>query len=215
MICRELINTSLSEVHIDFDRYTYLHPERQRLISGWFERVWGMRDCQGDDCFEAFIFAWIAFNGWVACTTELDDDYKYLDALKRDQMLSQDFEQLVAIPESSLAPCAVEFAAQWPIFDVRPFRRRHIIVAHELDRRTIIKRYLDAGVTAFVPQCWKRHDDDKVQVPLDWPHTLAALYRVRCNLFHGEKDAHSEMDQRIVSGAFRTLVYFLREAGYL
>lgn len=215
MICHELIHTNLSEVRIDFDRYTHLHPEGQRLISGWFERAWGMRDCQGDDCFEAFIFAWIAFNGWAACITERDDDYQYLDALKRDQTLSQSFKRLVAIPVSPLAFHALQFATQWPIFDVRPLRRRHIIVSYEVDRRTVIKRYLDAGVTAFAPKCWKRHDDAKEQVPVDWSHTLAALYRVRCNLFHGEKAAHSEMDQQVVSGAFRTLVHFLRAAQYL
>jgi len=87
MICCELINTNLTEVPINFDRYTYLYPERQRLISGWFERAWDMWNCQGDDCFEAFIFVWIAFNGWAACITELDDDYQHLDALKRDQTL--------------------------------------------------------------------------------------------------------------------------------
>src|SRR5258708_36235539 len=99
MICHELINTNLREVRINFDPYTYLHAEGQRLISGWFERAWAMRDGQGDDCFEAFIFAWIAFNAWAACITELDEDYKYLDALKRDQTLYQDFKRLVAIPE--------------------------------------------------------------------------------------------------------------------
>jgi hypothetical protein len=140
MICRELINTSLSEVRIDFDRYTYLHPEGRRLISGWFERAWAMRDCQGEDCFEAFIFAWIAFNGWAACITERDEDYQYLDALKRDQKLYQDFKRLVAIPESPLAFHAVQFAAQWPIFEVKSLRRRNIIVAHEPGRRTVIKR---------------------------------------------------------------------------
>ncbi len=215
MICRELINTHLLEVSIDFDRYTYLHPEGQRLISGWFDRAWDMRDCQEGDCFEAFIFAWIAINGWGACITERDEDYQYLDALKRDQKLYQDFNRLVAIPKSPLAFHAVQFAKQWPIFEERPLRRRHIIVSHEHDRRAVIKRYFDAGATSFAPKCWKRHNDAKEQVPVDWPHTLAALYRVRCNLFHGEKAAHSEMDQQVVSGAFRTIVHFLRAAQYL
>jgi hypothetical protein len=35
---------------------------------------------------------------------------------------------------------------------------------------------------------------------------------VRCNLFRGEKAPHSEMDQRIVTAAFGTLIYFIREA---
>ena len=215
MICRELINTHLVEVPIDFDRYTCLHPEGQRLISGWFERSWAIRDCQGGDCFEAFIFAWIAFNGWAACITELDEDYQYLDALKRNQTLCQDFKRLAAIPESPFAFYAVQFAAQWPIFEVKSLRRRQIIVSHEYDRRTVVKRYFAAGATSFAPKCWKRHDDAKEQMLVDWPHTLAALYRVRCNLFHSEKAAHSEMDQQVVSSAFRTLVHFLRAARYL
>jgi hypothetical protein len=102
MICPELINPNLRGMPIDFDHYRHLHPEGQRLISGWFERAWSMRDCQGDDCFEAFIFAWIAFNGWATCTTELDDDYKYLDALKRDQTLSHDFTRFY-LPRNGLS----------------------------------------------------------------------------------------------------------------
>jgi hypothetical protein len=47
--------------------------------------------------------------------------------------------------------------------------------------------------------------------PLDWPHTLAALYRIRCNLFHGEKAVNSEMDNLIVSIDFRVLLHFLKE----
>jgi hypothetical protein len=53
------------------------------------------------------------------------------------------------------------------------------------------------------------------QCPIDWPHTITGIYKVRCNLFHGQKAAHSEMDRHIVAAAFRTLVFFMREAEYL
>ena len=46
------------------------------------------------------------------------------------------------------------------------------------------------------------------------PYSEAYL-KVRCNLFHGQKSAHSEMDRLIVSAAFLTLVHFVKEAGYL
>jgi len=36
-------------------------------------------------------------------------------------------------------------------------------------------------------------------VPIDWPHTLSAIYQVRCNLFHGYKGVYSENDISIVS----------------
>jgi hypothetical protein len=49
-------------------------------------------------------------------------------------------------------------------------------------------------------------------VPLDWAHTVKAIYRVRCNLFHGEKARTSEDDERIVLAARDVLAVFI-EAG--
>jgi hypothetical protein len=66
----------------------------------------------------------------------------------------------------------------------------------------------------FEPACWKRHMDEGGSIPMDWPHTLAALYRVRCNLFHGEKAPYSEIDRTIVRAALRVLVYFLHETPF-
>lgn len=43
-----------------------------------------------------------------------------------------------------------------------------------------------------------------------WPHFIQAVYRARCNLFHGEKSAHSEMDRIIVSTALLSLTGFFR-----
>jgi hypothetical protein len=36
-----------------------------------------------------------------------------------------------------------------------------------------------------------------------------ALYQVRCNLFHGDKDPQSEMDRQIVYSALQVLVPFM------
>ncbi len=219
MTCSRLIRTDLPEVHIDFNRYRSLHREGMHLISGWFQRAWDKRDCQGDNCFEAFIFAWFAINGWAACVTEQDDDTKYIDALTRDQTLCKEFSRLRARPDTPFASSATQFAAFWPIFEVRYFRQRGVrIYLPEYDRGKTIKYYMGhiaEGKTPFAPQCWKMHENAGEKPPVDWPHTLSALYRVRCNLFHGEKAAHSEMDQQVVTSAFRTLVYFFREAQLL
>ena len=72
------------------------------------------------------------------------------------------------------------------------------------------RAYVDAGAREFAPSCYVEHE----QVPLDWGHTLAALYRVRCNLFHGEKARSSENDQLVVSAAYETLRAFLDESGF-
>ena len=55
------------------------------------------------------------------------------------------------------------------------------------------------------------HRERGEEVSLNWAHSLKAIYRVRCNLFHGEKAAHSEMDQKIVSSAFQILLYMLEK----
>jgi hypothetical protein len=185
------------------------------LIAGWFERAWQARDYQAEDCFEAFIFAWFAVNGWAAFVTDVDQDRAYIDALMHDQAIQVKFSQLLAVPGSDFTASALEFAQLWPIFEVKSLRQRDILQFESGERQAAINRYFAAGATRFEPPCWKRHVDGGEQVPLDWSHTLTTLYRVRCNLFHGEKAAHSEMDQRVVSVAFRTLVYFFRTAGYL
>ena len=82
-------------------------------------------------------------------------------------------------------------------------------------RCDVRNHYFSSGATKFEPQCWQTHNASGEEAPLDWAHTLAALYRVRCNLFHGEKSAHSEMDQRVVHAALKVLVDFLDEAEYL
>jgi hypothetical protein len=79
----------------------------------------------------------------------------------------------------------------------------------------MVQEYLAAGLGLYQPRCWKRHEEEGEPVPLDWPHTLEALYRVRCNLFHGEKGLDSEMDARVVSSAFRVLVHFLHDSEYI
>jgi hypothetical protein len=130
--------------------------------------------------------------------------------------MCEDFTALLTDSGSPFGSYATAFSQLWPIFEVKELRRRGIIPrSNGAARNTLVNEYLAVGARKFEPQCWKRHRDAGEQVPLDWPHTLAAIYRVRCSLFHGEKAAHSEMDQLIVSCAFRTLLYFFRAAGYL
>jgi hypothetical protein len=160
-------------------------------------------------------FEWFALNGWAACVSGADRDRDYLDALMCDQTMCDDFARLLSDPANPFGSYATSFAQLWPIFEVKHLRRLGVMRYSSGDRDSIVNCYLTSGAQKFEPPCWKRHRDAGEQVALDWPHTLTALYRVRCNLFHGEKAAHSEMDQRVVSGAFRTLLHFFNAAGYL
>src|SRR5712692_3873602 len=81
MPCPELVHSRGLEFHFDSRRFQMLHPDGRRLITHWFERAWHHRLCEPEDSFEPFIFCWIAFNGWAACCTELDQDRQWLEAL--------------------------------------------------------------------------------------------------------------------------------------
>lgn len=80
------------------------------------------------------------------------------------------------------------------------------------DRAQAMRTYIEAGARQFEPRCYLAHGE---QPPLDWGHTLASLYRVRCNLFHGEKRRSSENDRIVVSAAYETLHAFVAEAALL
>jgi hypothetical protein len=219
MLCPELISNRAA-APVKLYRFERLHREGRRLISGWFERAWQARECPPEDSFEPFNFGWFAFNGWAACVTELDQDRAYLNALMRCSQVTQQFEDALNSCKSGLVQHASSFASLWPIFDVRALRQRGIRPwdAQHLgraERAGLVQDYLSRGATSFQPQCWVRHQEAGEPIPLDWPHTLSALYRVRCNLFHGEKAAHSEMDQIVVVSALRTLLQFLHHTKYL
>jgi hypothetical protein len=202
-----------SRHQLDAGRYRALHPDGRALIQGWLTRA---REgaAANTDAFEPFVYLWIAFNGWAACVTGKDADHEWRRALIADPSLTGAFERAVA--EATPAGAAARrFAQLWPIFKVAELRQRNIDYwpsEHDNQSRAEKTRtYVDAGARQFEPRCFLEHD----HVPLDWPHTLVALYRVRNNLFHGEKSRSSENDQRVVEATFTTLLAFVEEAELL
>ncbi len=188
----------------DRGRYWSLHPDGRDLIRKWLDRARQPALPDSVSPFEEFIYAWIAFNGWAACVTQLDTDREWLDALILNAELASDFQRALNVP--AFAAPAEDFRGLWPIFEVRALRRRQVTRVHAGDRAAIVAHYLGANVTEFQPACFTRHRDAGEHVPIDWPHAVSALYRVRCNLFHGEKALDSENDRRVVASAFRLLL---------
>ena len=217
MTCRELYYENAEVGEVNLRNFWNLHPEGQRLIRGWFQRAWNMRDCPPEDKFEAFIYAWIAFNGWAACVTGQDMERGWTKSLACDTHLCQAFAQLEQDSDTGFGEYTEAFSQDWPVFKAQSIRRQGLygMHAHYSSRSDLIEFYLREGITDYQPGCWVRHRDKVGEVPGDWPHTLAVLYRVRCNLFHGEKAAHSEMDSRIVANAVRVMVHFLAEPEYI
>lgn len=198
---------------LQLERHRWLHEDGRRLITTWFERAWQQRDDE-DATFEAFIFAWMSVNAWAACVTEQDLDREYMRRLKGDEGLRQRFQQVVN-EHPSVRRDAEEFVGLLPIFKAQRLRRAGVRGQGNMSRGQLVQHYLAAGITEFEPECAEWHRSRGEPIPCDWPHVIAAIYRVRCNLFHGEKSAHSEMDRRIVRAAFLTLTGFFRAANLL
>lgn len=185
-------------------RFEELHQEGRKLIQGWAERAAAQVDCAERDSFEPFIFGWIALNGWACCVTAEDRDSDYLDALLLDSDLGRGFKGLLA---TDLLAAARDFQSVWPIFSSKDIGYNVEWVG---TREQVIGRYMEINPPpGRKPACAFMHRDRGEEVPIDWQHTLSAIYQVRCNLFHGYKGVYSENDVLIVSRAFRVLVRVL------
>ena len=189
---------------VDRHRFDELHPEGKKLIQSWATRAVAQLTCAERDSFEPFIFGWIALNGWACCITGEDRDSDYLDALLLDADLNREFKKLLA-PDFLTA--AKEFQSTWPIFSSKDIGYK---VEWGATREQVIERYKTIEPPpGRKPPCAFSHRERDEEVPVDWPHTLSAIYQVRCNLFHGYKGVYSENDVLIVSKAFRVLARLL------
>ena len=213
--CPELVNNHELVNQVDLGRYRRLHPDGRSLIRQWFRRAWRNKDSTPEYSFEPFIYTWLAFNGWAACVTNMDTDSRWRKALSITPELYDSFNDLAHNPDSSVYGPAQALYELWPIFKSSEIRHQQAFHRGHIDRKRIVQHYFDAGIEKYEPQCWKKHLEKNEVTPLDWPHTLAVLYRVRCNLFHGEKGIYVEMDRIIVHKAFLVLVHYISESELL
>jgi hypothetical protein len=185
---------------VTLQSFSRLHPEGQTLIRLWFHRGWEQRLSPDAECFEPFIYTYIAFNGWAACVTGKDQDRQMIDALKADPGLTASFDHWLST-DSGFQHHAAAFQSFWPIFSAKHLRSRRVPILRDPIRGNVIAHYRSHGAVIFKPE----EDNPR----LTMANTLDALYQVRCNLFHGEKCVSSEGDQRLVGAAFRVLADLL------
>lgn len=198
---------------LQLDKHRWLHEDGRNLILTWFKQAWDKRHDEAAT-FESFIFAWISVNAWAACVTGEDQDGRYMRRLKEDSGLQDRFQKLVA-ENHSFRQDTESLVLLLPIFKAQKLRRNDIRPPEGMSRHELVQYYLGKGLSAYEPECAEWHQSRGECIPNDWPHILSAIYRIRCNLFHGEKSAHSEMDQHIVRTAFLVLIGFFRGANLL
>lgn len=172
--------------------------------------------------FEAFIHAWIGFNGWASCVLAEHSDWKLVEVLARDPQLADTFKKLMH-DQDDAAQALNTFVSFWPLFQTSDLTRTQAPAAglenivplawdpESGSRADQIDFYLREVPTAVrAPDCHATHAASREPIPADWYHCLPALYRVRCNLFHGRKSSISAQDRDIVASAARVLVPTVR-----
>ena len=193
---------------VSLNNYQVLRLEAKKLIGDWFDRAWAKRTCADEESFEPFIFCWIAFNAWGCCVTDEERDLKIICALKASSDLGDRFHRATGDPDHPLARAAPAFQRLWPIFKVQEFRHKGIgETTTYANRAERVQDYIYQGATSYEPKVAGDPIPLGDDIPLTWANTLPAIYRVRCNLFHGEKSIRDEQDQIIVGAAFRVLVH--------
>jgi len=196
----------------------------------WYARPWIERAAnlsgKRNDPFERFIYLWIVFNGLASQVTEdLEkaalSDAGMVAALGQDPVLSERFESLRA-QNHEFHRTTAEFASWWPVFQVRTLHREGLLPWTSGSRRDYVfellygdKKEKLGESPCYSPPCFKIHApevpaDGKVNWhgvnnPIDWAHTLRAIYQVRCNLFHGGKRFRESNDRWFVGRALRIL----------
>jgi hypothetical protein len=191
----------------NLERLHTLPPEAHHLILGWLRKA-NLEAIQEDleNSFEAFIFMWIAYNGWAACCTDEDQDRQQTKIMASSPELNRRFDDMFA-NDVVFRRRVTAYRAWWPIFSAKHLRHKGI---HEPrgSRRDVVEHYFNHDIPRE-PNCYPRHRDPEQSIPMTWPHMLFATYQLRCNLFHGEKSLGSESDRRMVEAALEAMCHFL------
>jgi len=209
MACQYTLEQPETPMQLAMQRFGYLG--NSDVIRHWFQRGWQMRDADAQNCFEPFILTWIALNAWGECVTGEERDQIWVRALARDKSLNQVFSDYLngAVQQ----PAADRFRSRWPIPLVQAWRR-HDPLQPNTNSPQDRARFFAEHKIPFEPACSLQHFDRGEQIPLDWEHFLPATYRVRCNLFHGEKSPYDPVDAEIVCASFQMLVGFMDRLGH-
>jgi len=209
-VCIELLSKDLQRypskansriANMDFGLLQQRHDIR-RLIFEWFVSSKKQRSP-----FDAFRDLWQSFNEWAKLVTRQRIDRHWVDALMLNTKAQQMFALLVSDDEEFLFT-ARNFQRWWPIFDAETINERGL--RWQFGNRDEARSYYFGHNIPFSPPCWKRHS----VIPLDWPHTLSALYQVRNNLVHGAK-SRSRVNSELVKDAYGVLFVFLDKGKWL
>jgi len=186
---------------MNFDNFTLLEPDIRNIVHAWLRQA-----DQHPSPMQRFINLWMSFNGWATCVTEKDSDKAMVQALIKEPRMRNAFDTLYQRNER-FRELVDEFAEWWPIYDARAFRKkaRQNAVLNIFNREDV-RRYGEQWGIAKSPENWMRGNR------VSWADVLWAIYKVRCNLFHGQKGFNNQSDILLVGMCHSVLSGFIAES---
>lgn len=134
-------------------------------------RTWRERSHNEGDQFASFVFIWFCFNAWLEFLSSGRTDREMLEELKAKSINMNSFVEAYDVASSD------EF-----------FKR---------SLRDLISKSTEEPIRDVHGQRQPVSINDEN----DFANIVEAIYRIRCNLFHGGKDANDNRDQVLVQDA--------------
>jgi hypothetical protein len=156
----------------------------------------------------AFVFRWMAFNGWMAAITGLERDYEMINILVEDPRICSAYNELM-INNADFRSTVNAFSSNWPVLSVSSLRAK---LGHDAFSSYNLQDLISKCKLLNVkhePKNWIHGE-----VP-SWGQVLRAIYQVRCNLFHGQKSQYDSRDQHLVLASDQVLRLLLAYTGCL
>jgi hypothetical protein len=188
---------------VRFANFADMEPDEHGVVHALVRKA---REPQ-EHAFLPLIYLWMAFNGWMTAVTGRVKDNKMIADIASNTRMQAAYADLMATSEV-FRDHVNDFVDLWPIFDTRAARK---FFGPSQFRRMSREEVLAAG-SADVrvdPEGWQPGDRPT------WPQLMWVLYRVRCNLFHGQKSPALGRDRDLVVNAGRVLQTFVDGAEIL
>ena len=181
-----------------------------------FIQPW-IRNSRSYNEMEGFIYLWVSFNAWASLAvpdlTKNHMDIYIVHSVSVDNKFKAEFEKQKKENEK-FSSSLEEFVSLMPVLQVLWLKNNNVRGwGFDEDRKKYLKMvgrknpYVtvnDNEKSMFSPACAYQHFDIDEDIPADWPHVMAAIYQVRCNLFHGGKAYYPE-DRKFVELAYELL----------
>lgn len=156
--------------------------------------------------FMAFMYRWMAFNGWMSAVTLKDADWEMINEFVAAPRLRDAFDQLMA-GDLDFRQMVTEFTDFWPVLNVRSVRAKLGFDAFHRHDRAALMALCAAENVKQQPAVWVAGGHPS------WEQLLRTIYQVRCNLFHGEKSPQNLRDRDLVFASDRILARFILATG--